>query len=83
MSAVALVGCGFVADLYMRSLRSFPQLTVLGAHDRDPARMAAFCTHWGLPELPTMAHLFEVMPKQGVILNLTNPGQHGTPATSD
>lgn len=76
MSAVALVGCGFVADLYMRSLRSHPNVSVLGAHDRDPARMKAFCAHWGLPELPTMARLFEVMPRNGVILNLTNPGQH-------
>ena len=76
MSGVTLVGCGFVADLYMRSLASFPQVQVLGAHDRDPARMAAFCAHWKIRELPTMDVLFEAMPRDGVILNLTNPGQH-------
>ncbi|WP_439519122.1 Gfo/Idh/MocA family protein [Hydrogenophaga sp.] len=76
MSAVTLVGCGFVADLYARSLASFPHVQVLGAHDRDPVRMAAFCAHWKYRELPTMASLFEAMPKDGVILNLTNPSEH-------
>lgn len=75
MSGVTLVGCGFVADLYMRSLASFPQVRVLGAHDRDPARMAAFCAHWKIRELPTLQSLFDAMPADGVILNLTNPGQ--------
>ena len=76
MSMVALIGCGFVADLYMRSLASFPHVRVLGAHDRDHARMAAFCAHWKIPALPGMDDLFAGMPRDGVILNLTNPGQH-------
>lgn len=76
MSVVALVGCGFVADLYMRSLVSFPHVSVLGAHDRDHARMATFCAHWKIPALAGMDDLFAAMPRGGVILNLTNPGQH-------
>ena len=39
---VALVGCGFVADLYMRSLRLYPRVEVVAVHDRDPDRQAAF-----------------------------------------
>jgi predicted dehydrogenase len=76
MSGVTLIGCGFVADLYARALASYSDIKVLGAYDRDPVRMAAFCAHWKIPEFLSMEMLFEAMPKDGVILNLTNPGQH-------
>ena len=78
MTAVTLIGCGFVADLYMRSLKSFPQVRVLGAFDRDPARLQAFCAHWGVAALAGLDALFAVQPRDGVILNLTNPDQHFT-----
>ncbi len=76
MSGITLVGCGFVADLYMRSLTTFPEIQVLGAYDRDPARRAAFCAHWKIPELSSLEALFDVQPHDGVILNLTNPASH-------
>jgi predicted dehydrogenase len=76
MTAVTMIGCGFVADLYMRSFKTFPQVRVLGAFDRDPARMRTFCTHWGVAELPSLEELFAVQQRDGVILNLTNPDQH-------
>ncbi|MEZ5714973.1 MAG: hypothetical protein R3D85_07275 [Paracoccaceae bacterium] len=49
MSAVVIVGCGFVADLYAAGLKTFPGIRVLGAHDRDPARLSAFTAHWTIP----------------------------------
>lgn len=70
---VALLGCGFVADLYMRSLKTFPEIAVLGAFDTDPARLSAFCAHWGVPALPDAAAAFAT---GGLILNLTNPAAH-------
>ncbi len=76
MTAVTLVGCGFVADLYLRAFKTFPQVRILGAFDRDPARMRAFCSHWGIPELASLTALFAVQPRDGIILNLTNPDQH-------
>ena len=76
MTAVTLIGCGFVADLYMRSFKTFPQIRILGAFDHDPARMQAFCTHWGIAELASIDQLFAAQPRDGVILNLTNPDQH-------
>jgi predicted dehydrogenase len=48
----------------------------MGAFDRDPARMAAFCAHWNVPALPDMAAVFGATPRDGVILNLTNPASH-------
>lgn len=71
-----LIGCGFVADLYMRSLQSFPNLPVHGAFDTDPDRLAAFCAHWKLPAFATLDDAFAATPRHGVVLNLTNPASH-------
>lgn len=71
---VALIGCGFVADLYMRSFAKHPNLRVVTVHDRDPARLAAFCAHWSLPGCETLSSLFAAAPD--LILNLTNPESH-------
>lgn len=76
MTAVTLIGCGFVADLYMRSFKTTPDVQILGAFDRNPIRMQAFCAHWGISELASIEALFAVQPRNGVILNLTNPDQH-------
>ncbi len=73
---VTLIGCGFVADLYMRSLRAHPGVAVHGAYDRDPARAAAFVAHWGVPVLPDLADSLAATPQGGVVVNLTNPSQH-------
>jgi len=75
MNGVVLVGCGFVADLYMRSFAVMPGLRVLGAHDRDAARMAAFTAHWNVPPLADMAAV-QAAGQGGLVLNLTNPGEH-------
>ena len=37
---VTLVGCGYVADLYMRSFALHPEVPVLGAWDRDRDRLS-------------------------------------------
>jgi predicted dehydrogenase len=76
IGSLVLIGCGFVADLYMRSLATFPGLRVLGAHDRDAARMAAFCAHWRIPALPDIAAACAALPPDGLVLNLTNPASH-------
>lgn len=76
MPVISLIGCGFVADLYMRSLATFPDITVAGVYDRDAARLAAFCAHWNLAPHSTLKELLEAHPADGVILNLTNPDAH-------
>ncbi|WP_373355175.1 Gfo/Idh/MocA family protein [Pseudoroseicyclus sp. CXY001] len=75
LGAVSLIGCGYVADLYMRSLARHPEISVTGAWDRDPARLAAFCTHWGVAPYPSAAALFA---RGSLVLNLTNPTEHAT-----
>jgi len=76
MTAVVLVGCGFVADLYMRSLATFPEIHVIGAHDRDAARLSAFCAHWSVPVHPSRETALAALPADGLVLNLTNPTSH-------
>ena len=76
MRDVALIGCGFVADLYMRSFATFPGIRIAGACDLDPGRLAAFCGHWKLRAYATREDLFAALPEGALILNLTNPTAH-------
>ena len=74
--AVVLIGCGFVADLYMRSFQTFPNVQILGAYDHNPSRAQVFCRHWSLPCFDDLATCLATLPKGGVVLNLTNPAAH-------
>ncbi len=76
MTGVGLLGAGFVADLYMRSFRTFPEIKVLGVWDHDPARLAAFTAHWGLRAFTSLGDLIDAQGGAGLVLNLTNPGAH-------
>jgi len=71
---IAIVGTGYVADLYMPSLRSFPGLDIVATWDVDPARLAAFARHWSVPAAASFADL--VARRPAIILNLTNPHAH-------
>lgn len=71
---IAIVGTGYVADLYMPSLRTFPNLHVIGAWDIDGARLAAFAAHWHVPAASGLDALLADAPD--IVLNLTNPHAH-------
>lgn len=73
---VSLVGCGFVADLYMRSFSHHPDVTVTCAWDSDPGRLDAFCRHWGVTAAASLEDLLARGTPGGLVLNLTNPGAH-------
>lgn len=75
MGGVTLIGCGFVADLYMRSLQA-SGIAVLGAYDLRADRAQVFCDYWKIPRFGTINALFAAQPRDGVILNLTNPHAH-------
>jgi predicted dehydrogenase len=72
---IGIVGTGFVADLYMRSLMTFPHIIVHSAFDRDPARLNAFCKHWNVTPATSLSGILNA-PGIDLILNLTNPGSH-------
>ena len=73
---ICLVGCGFVADLYMRSLRLHPGLRVAAVWDRDADRLAAFSAHWNVPAASGLDAMLAALPPEGLVLNLTNPSAH-------
>lgn len=76
MTALAIIGCGFVADLYMASLAKHADLRVVRVFDKDPARLSAFAAHWSLEAADTLDGLLGGLPKGCIILNLTNPAAH-------
>ncbi len=72
---VGIIGTGFVADLYMRSLKTFPHIEVAGAFDIDGARLDAFCAYWGVRRCASLDELLH-LPGVELVLNLTNPAAH-------
>jgi predicted dehydrogenase len=72
---IALVGTGFVADLYMRTLSLHPGLEVAGVMDRDEERARRFARHYSLPFYPTLDALLAESGAD-IFLNLTNPASH-------
>lgn len=76
MVTVSIIGAGYVADLYAKSLELYPDIEVRGVFDIDAERRAAFCAHWNLPARETLEALFAAAEPGDVILNLTNPNAH-------
>ncbi len=73
---MAIIGCGFVADLYLRSFASFPSIRLAGVFDIDPERLSRFCSYWKLAPFPSQDALLRSLPKGSLVLNLTNPHAH-------
>jgi predicted dehydrogenase len=72
---IGIVGCGFVADLYMRTLKMHPGLRLAGVYDRDPERLRIFSKFHGVRAFGSLAELLE-QPKLELVANLTNPDSH-------
>ena len=75
MVGVAIVGCGYVADQYVESLRRYPELDLVGVYDRDPSRAAQFSACHGTPRYESLARMLEDE-RVALVLNLTNPRSH-------
>lgn len=71
----AIVGCGFVADLYMNALAYHPELTLTGVWDRDPHRLAAFAAYHKVVPYSSYEALLADDSVQ-LVANLTNPREH-------
>ena len=76
MTNIAIIGCGFVADLYMRSFASFPNHRISSVFDTNGARLDQFCTYWSLEATRSQEALLAGLPKGSLVLNLTNPKSH-------
>lgn len=72
---IAIIGCGFVADLYLETLRKHAQLELHGVFDCDPGRSFAFARRHAVEVYPDLASLL-ADPRVELVLNLTNPHAH-------
>lgn len=72
---VAIVGCGFVADYYLVTLPSHPELKVLGVMDKDAERAELLSGLYRVAKYATLADLL-ADPRVELVLNLTNPASH-------
>lgn len=76
MQAIAIIGTGFVADLYMTSLQTFPGIKLRAVTDKRPERLSAFAQHWGVETVPDIPSLLALCGPDDLILNLTDPRNH-------
>ena len=70
---IAIVGCGFVADYYLATLPTYPDLELIGVTDRDPDRAARFAAFHSVPQYDLAATIFCIDARVELVLNLTNP----------
>jgi predicted dehydrogenase len=72
---IAIVGCGYVGDFYVKTLPYHPELELVGVMDRDATRAKRFSS---FHKVPRIASLDEVIsnPRVDIVVNLTNPASH-------
>ena len=76
MTSLSIIGCGFVSDLYMRSLATFSDLSVGRVYDRDSDRLKAFCAFWKTTPANSLEDMLGGLAPGSIVLNLTNPSSH-------
>ena len=76
MKQVLIIGTGFVADLYMRSLELYDDIAVRSVYDWDPKRLEQFSKYWNVPAAKSLEELIGQGGADDIILNLTNPASH-------
>jgi predicted dehydrogenase len=72
---LVIIGCGYVADYYATTLPHYPDLKLIGVHDRREERVAAFTKRWPARNYQTLGEVVED-PAVELVLNLTNPRSH-------
>lgn len=73
---VAIVGCGYVADYYIRSRELHPDIEIIGAFDIRQERLSVFCSYWEITAFESLDSLLSALPETGIVLNLTSPSAH-------
>lgn len=75
MAGIAIVGCGYVSDFYMKSMAGYPEIDLIGVFDRNAARLAQFSTYHGVARFDSLESLL-ADERVALVLNLTNPRAH-------
>lgn len=72
---LGIIGCGYVADYYLATLKLHPEMDVIGLVDRLPERASMLARRYNVPTYPDITSLL-AEPKVDLIINLTNPREH-------
>lgn len=72
---IAIIGCGFVADFYLKTLPNYPELKLVGVMDKNSERASHFYSYHGVPYYNSIEELLEDR-KVELVVNLTNPRSH-------
>jgi len=72
---IAIIGCGYVADFYLNTLKDYPELKVSGIYDKQPDRMEHLAREYGHPTYNSLDELLKD-DEVSIVVNLTNPGSH-------
>lgn len=72
---IAIIGCGFVFDIYMRTIRAHPELTITGVFDKSRERVERVSAYYGFRAYESYTDVLED-PEVEAIVNLTNIGSH-------
>ena len=72
---IAIIGCGFIADLYLQSIKTYPSLQLIGAADQNVDRAKHLLSFYRLPIYASVGQLLSDQ-RVKLVLNLTNPGLH-------
>ncbi|XGB43848.1 MAG: Gfo/Idh/MocA family oxidoreductase [Nodosilinea sp. LVE1205-7] len=72
---IAIAGCGFVSDYYLKTLPLHPDLTLVGCLDQNPQRSQRLSKNQGIREYGTLEEML-ADPQVDIVLNLTNPRAH-------
>jgi predicted dehydrogenase len=72
---IGFVGCGYTADMYIKSLRKYPHLELVAVTDRNRKRALDFSACYSVKTCPTVE---ELLAKESIelIVNLTDPNSH-------
>lgn len=72
---IAIVGCGFVFDIYMRTIRAHPEINIQGVYDLSRDRMDRVSSYYGFRSYDSYS---ELLADNGIeaVVNLTNIGSH-------
>jgi predicted dehydrogenase len=73
---IAIVGCGYVADYYLKTLPSHPELELLGVTDRQGDRATKFAQFYNIPRVYSSVAELLADDRVDIVVNLTNPRSH-------
>ena len=72
---IAIIGCGYVADSYVATLKLRERIQIHWVYDHDESRLKQFCNYYELPVARSYDQILQD-PEIVAIINLTSPQAH-------